>query len=89
MPMIWIEPEVYLQHNGVTVYRAYKDADGERPLDNWFTTAQDDPDYEFDVRDLPDVKDEPLGTGEDFQRTTQARICAALDAGILPLPPKQ
>ena len=24
---IWVEPEVFLEHNGVTVYRTYRDDD--------------------------------------------------------------
>lgn len=56
----WVDPEVFLEHNGVTIYHVYKGDDvecGRRFY--WFGTtihASDDDDDDgesFDVRDLP------------------------------------
>ena len=51
----WVAPEVFLTHNGVTIYHTYKDDDWEQgPQTYWFVTdemaSQDDG---FDVRELP------------------------------------
>lgn len=86
MPYGWIEPDVFLTHNGVTVYRAYKDEQYDRPMSSWYMVSADDvPDLprtaplaealyvEFDVRSLPGVRD---GHAE--------RIKLAIDRGDLP-----
>ena len=54
MPMVWTEPEVFLTHQGITVYHTYKDC-GEHRLTYHFTTdiTEQEDACEFDVRDLP------------------------------------
>ena len=56
----WEEPELFLEHKGVKVYRAYKDADAGRPLTYWYAiypdedTTQDEDDAPlFDIRKCP------------------------------------
>ena len=55
---IWVEPEVFLEHSGVTVYHTYKDDDIEQGASwYWFRLDQEENDEgEFDIRDL-----DPLG----------------------------
>lgn len=53
----WVDPELLLTHNGVSVYRTYRDDDIEDgKSDYWFTTDKLDnegDDTRFDIRDLP------------------------------------
>ena len=56
---VWVEPEVFLEHNGVTVYHTYKDDDIEQGADRyWFTLREDGGEDEgaFDIRYV-----DPLG----------------------------
>lgn len=59
---IWVDPKVFFEHKGVTVYHCYKDDEMRHgPLKYTFTTNKDsqidgtekDP-YVFSVKDLPD-----------------------------------
>lgn len=53
MPMIWTEPEVACEHNGVVVYHTYKDQDISQSRQYWYTLDQtEDEENEFDIRDL-------------------------------------
>jgi len=61
MPYQWIDPELFLEHNGVAVYHCYED-DG--PVSYyWYTTDPSDDNRvwskpessQFDVRTLPDL----------------------------------
>jgi hypothetical protein len=71
MPSGYIEPDVFLEHNGVTVYHTYKDDWYENgPLTYWFTLDESGDD--FDIRDLDNYADAP--TDEDV-------IKDAIDAG--------
>ena len=50
---IWVEPEVFLEHNGVTVYHTYRDDDFEQGADwYWFRLDQGGDESEFDIRDV-------------------------------------
>lgn len=52
---IWVEPEVFLEYKGVTVYHTYKDDDFEQGANwYWFRLDQEEEDDEgkFDIRDL-------------------------------------
>lgn len=51
---IWVEPEVFLEHNGVTVYHTYKDDDFEQGANwYWFRLDQEEDDEgKFDIRDV-------------------------------------
>ena len=51
----WIDPEVFIEHEGVSIYHTCKNCDLRNgPFSYWFTTNDDDSDedYYFDVRDL-------------------------------------
>lgn len=69
MPYEWVEPEMFLEHEGVAVYHCYDD--GSMVSWYWYTVDPSDCNYkdpeigsdaQFDVRDLPnlglDVSDE-------------------------------
>lgn len=86
---IWVEPEVFLEHNGVTVYHTYKDDDIEEGARcYWFTLQELGGEYEgaFDVRDLDTDKllaNHPThnsGPGGDARR---AVLRNAIDKGLL------
>ena len=54
----WVDPEVFLTHNGVTVYHAYRDDDVDQgALWYHFTLDCNSDDNSFDIRNL----DVPLG----------------------------
>jgi hypothetical protein len=49
----WIPPEIFLTHNGVTIYHTYKDDDVDQgPQTYWYTTRNDADEGKFDVREL-------------------------------------
>lgn len=81
----WVEPEVFMEHNGTKVYHIYKDDDIDQgPRFYWFTLdpvngSDTDQEHVFDVRDLTKETDiEKPGT--DWREQI---IRAALDAGTL------
>ena len=45
----WVDPEVLLEHAGVTVYWTYNDDDIDAPLFDWYTTSQEIEDFRDDV----------------------------------------
>ena len=51
---IWVEPKVFLEHNGVTVYHTYVDDDMDQGANwYWFTLREDgDEKGAFDIRGL-------------------------------------
>lgn len=75
--LTWVEPEVVLTHNGVTIYHTYKNDEVDQgQMQFWFTTDgfSDVDEFKFDVRDLP-AKSNPEET-----------LRHAIDAGILKQP---
>lgn len=58
MPYDWVDPEIYMIHNGVVVYHVYKyDAIQDGAREFWFCLAacesRDDGEHTFDVMSLP------------------------------------
>lgn len=66
----WVDPEIFLEHNGVTIYCTYKyDEVSNGPYDNWFTMylgySESSGTYDkdqnrcgaFDIRELPGYKE--------------------------------
>ena len=52
---IWVEPEVFFEHNGVTVYHTYRDDDIDQGANwFWFTLREDGGEDKgaFDIRDV-------------------------------------
>jgi hypothetical protein len=78
MPYIeeYRDKEVFMIHNGVTVYHSYKDDDFNHPFDYWYTLNPEDgtPQQDFDVR---------LLAGYDKDLRHQTIIAKAIDEGIL------
>jgi hypothetical protein len=73
--MEWVEPELFMEHDGKEVYHAYKDQDSGHRLEFWFNTSlAEDDEYEFDVRNLPGY--EP---GCDIKQV----IRDAIDKGVI------
>lgn len=75
MPYIneYVEPEVLVKVEHITIYYTYKYGEYDNPLSYWYSAETDewgDP-SEFDVRDLPNYKDHP---NEDDRRNTHAAI---------------
>lgn len=75
----WVPAEVFLEHSGVTIYRAYNDGDFDEPLSYWFAMDQYG-EANFDVRDLDVPSGRLLRTDEvDFEDVLRD----AIDAGLL------
>lgn len=82
----WQEPEVFLEHNGVTVYHTYKDDDIEQgPRTYWFVTGKHEGEDEaFDVRDLETPsRDRLYGHTESLSEAIRAILREAIDAGLI------
>lgn len=81
MPIGWIQPDLFLRHQGVAVYHVYRNDEYEQgPREYWFTTDKYGGDYNdpcsFDVRELSTfAADKPH----------DQIICEAIEAGVLPL----
>lgn len=60
MPQAWVEPELFITHNGVSVYHTYKDGnmDAGRLECHYTTDICEEYSYEFDIRDLPSYQPE-------------------------------
>lgn len=72
---VWISPDVFLFHNGVTVYHTYRDDDYEQgAMTHWFTLDKYSDENHFDERDFPQ--------GASVRETLRL----AIDAGTLKLP---
>lgn len=52
MPYIWTEPNLVLEHQGVSVYNTYKDDNWDRPFEYHYTTDITEQTAMFDIRDL-------------------------------------
>ena len=86
MPFTYSDPEVFLEHNGVTVWHVYKDDDMDQGArDCWYTTEIDGGDSffhgqngTFDYREL--TTEYP-----DTDNDARAAIIAAIESGELPL----
>ena len=82
MPMTWTEPELYLEHGGVTVHRIYRDdCIDSGCLVYWYGwSVRSTPDDKcFDVRDLPN----PNSFGMSSDTGCRAVMRLAIDNGIL------
>ena len=78
----WVPPEVCVKTPKGTIYHAYKDEDPERVLDYWYTTDRDEnPDWEFDIRELPTYGEGRLGT-----RTHKTILRLAAQRGEIAFP---
>ncbi len=85
MPYGWIDPEIYLQHNGVTVYHVYGTDDvSNGPRTYWYGTdiecaeEGDGSEYTFDVRQLPRNGHDP-----NTDEGRKAIIREAIEVGLV------
>ena len=84
MPNQWIEPELFLEYEGVTVYRCYDD--DSIVSSYWYTLDAADCNInsplndavQFDVRDLPD-----LGLDANDSSNHAAIIQNAIGEGLI------
>lgn len=72
---VFMPKEVFLTHQGLTVYHAYKDDDFDRPLSYWYSLDEADPAEDFDVRDLK--------TWDDADDDVEFAIKRAIESGEL------
>ena len=64
----WVDPEVFMEHEGVTIYHTYKDCEFTKgELTYWFTTNELDAeeDFHFDVRELRLYASDPESAIDD------------------------
>ena len=81
----WVPNEVALTHNGVTIYRSYKDDDFDQPHEFWFHTSphgSSNHGEDFDVRDIPGFGPEPQPGDREGMAALQGRIEAKLKEAI-------
>lgn len=68
----WIDPELFLEHEGVKIFHTYKDCDwANHILTYWYTTNEDDSNEvcQFDVRGIRLHVFDPM-TAPDSEITT-------------------
>lgn len=51
MPYRWVDPAIFLEWKGITIYHDYRDDMEEYPLISWYTASLEKG-SEFDIRDL-------------------------------------
>ena len=84
MPYEWVEPDLFLEYQGVAVYHCYDDNDIVSSY--WYTTASSDDNRDwpqpetaqFDARELPD-----LGLDANDPANHAAIIRGAIEAGLI------
>lgn len=90
MPYQWIDPDLFLEHNGVAVYHCYDDSDSMTWY--WYTTNPadcqvDEPitgESQFDIRDLSQA-----GLNMDDREQHRLIITQAIEAGRITGQPAQ
>lgn len=93
MPMTWVEPEVFLEHMGVTIYHTYRhDMETDRS-DYIFTTDSSDSDrdsdsqFHFDVRDIAhELVKVWVGASGHFPADNKNILMGAIEYGMIPVP---
>lgn len=105
MPYTYVEPEIYLTHNGVEVFHGYSDGD-DTPCDYWFTTNQEQADNFsghgkngwFDARIFAGLGvNVTVGAWDGWWRprfkaeadAIRALVIGAIDQGRLPTPTEE
>jgi len=84
MPYTWVNPERFMQCDGVVVYHSYKDNFSNGIQTFWYTTdIHEDSEYAFDVRDLPGY-DATKDIGD--RKHHRDVISAAVSQGLIKTP---
>lgn len=77
MPLKWMEPEQFIDFEGVKIFHTYKDDLSDIPQSYWYSTCDTvaDSEYEFDVRDLPDYNPHrDIGNFEEHRNAIRSAI---------------
>ena len=88
MPLKWVEPDVFFEHLGVTIYNTYNDNNYDDPSQYWFTTDETENEgegefgFEFDIREIK----EELNTNISAARDPKLILRMAIEEKILHLP---
>lgn len=92
MPYMWVEPDIFLEYEGVTVYHTYED---ERGMEYWYTTdlLQDDVggdpnDCIFDVRDANNYAGRQFDVNNDEGRREAIKNAIAMGWLVQDEPPQ-
>jgi len=89
MPWEWAPPDIFLEHEGVTIYHTYDDDVIRLINGRYYSTCESAPEdsiYEFGVEDLPGYdskRDRDPGLGDPNWEYHKELIEAAIDAGLL------
>lgn len=86
MPNSWVEPDIFLTYQGVTVYHAYKEDISEDRLFYWYQVDVTEQIPAFDIRDLPEYTP-GLAHDEIFRRAIEHKsplLLAELEKADLP-----
>lgn len=79
MPYAWIEPQIFLEHGGITIYHSYNDDDWNRRLEYWYTVDITGNTCDLDIRDLPEY-DKALEHEEVLRRAIDRKSTILMDA---------
>ena len=53
MPLRWVEPELFIEYAGISIYHTYKSGDFNDRSEHWYTTSLiEEEGFEFDIRDI-------------------------------------
>ncbi len=53
MPLAYVEPEVIVEHKGVSVYHTYKNGYMDARMTFWYKLDIEENGEQFDIRELP------------------------------------
>lgn len=85
MPYRWVEPELFLEYDGMKIYHTYGD-DGfaDSPKAYWYTTdVTEERGWEFDVREL---KTGLTIDKDNFRESIRAILRKAIEMNLLKIP---
>ncbi len=84
MPYSWVEPEKFIEHNGVAVYHTYDDDFASNLRFYLYTTdVCERPEFEFDVREL---KTGLTIDRDNFHESIRAILRKAIEMNLLKIP---
>jgi len=93
MPYItqWVDPDLFLEHQGVQVWHTYKEQEYDDRLHYWFTADPDNTDRDsyFDVRELPayaSLMPTPRPLSDDIPEFHKTVIRAAIEQHLVAPP---
>jgi len=93
MPYRWVEPELFIEHNGVKVYHVYKSGNENDQMSYLFTTdmscddSEDDSEFHFDVREKSSELSKVFVGRTHFPQDNEEIVRECIDYGLIPVPP--